>query len=67
MTRALVQGHLGHHVVADRVYDSDDFCGFGAAGGIFAMIPARHNRKEPNPHDVNICNLRNSIERIIGH
>ena len=51
--------------IADRAYDRDGFRAWRAQRDIKAVIPARRERLNPQPHDPEQYEARNAVERGI--
>lgn len=63
---ALLQGHAGDAVLADKAYDSNALRALIADMGAEAVIPSNRCRKVAIPHDVAIYKHRNRIERCFN-
>jgi len=62
----LLNGLSGHHVVADKAYDSNAFRQQIKAANAEAVIPSNRSRKVLIPHDAIAYRLRNRIERFFN-
>lgn len=60
---ALLGGAEGGSVIADRGYDTNEVRALIAEAGMQAVIPSRHSRKTPIPHDPILYKTRNRVER----
>ena len=63
---ALLRGHDGNAVLADKAYDSKALRTIIADMGAEAVIPSNRCRKVAIPHDPIVSKLRNRIERCFG-
>ena len=63
---ALLYSIEGNAVIADKAYDSNDFRRTIADAGMAAVIPSNRSRKVPIPHDTDLYNARNRIERCFN-
>jgi len=63
---ALLHGHDGNAVLADKAYDSKALRTIIADMGAEAVIPSNRRRKVAIPHDAIVYKLRNRIERCFG-
>lgn len=63
---ALLEGHTGKAVLADKAYDSNALREIIAAMGAQAVIPSNRSRKVIIPHDALAYINRNRIERTFG-
>jgi transposase len=53
-------------LLADRGYDADAIRETIANAGVEAVIPAKINRRNPDPHDARKYQLRNLVERFFN-
>ena len=53
-------------LLADEGYDADAIRDDLARADVEAVIPAKHNRRTPIPHDRQKCRWRNLIERLFS-
>lgn len=60
----LIEGEDTEAVIADKVYDSDEFLALIAQIGAVAVIPPRATRVEQREYDENLYADRNKIERF---
>jgi transposase len=60
----LLADHRPAAVIADKGYDSDQVVETVATRGAEAVIPAKHNRVQPRPHDQHLYKERNIAERF---
>lgn len=63
---ALLHGHDGGAVLADKAYDSKALRAIITDMGAEAVIPSNRSRKVAIPYDAAIYKLRNRIERCFG-
>ncbi len=63
---ALVDGQIGHAVLADKAYDSNAFRKLIAGLGAEAVIPSNRSRKTLIPHNATAYKRRNRIERCFN-
>lgn len=63
---ALLQGHSGDTVLADKAYDSNALRETIAGMGAEAVIPSNRSRKIIIPHDETVYKHRNRIERCFN-
>ena len=63
---ALLDGHSGQAVLADKAYDSGALRAMVAGMGAAAVIPSNRSRKIVIPHDVEAYKHRNRIERCFS-
>jgi transposase len=63
---ALIEGFACEKVLADKGYDSDKFREVIASKGAEAVIPPKRSRKEPIPHDKDVYQERNLVERFFN-
>jgi len=63
---ALLHGHTGDAVLADKAYDSNALRAVIADMAAEAVIPSNRSRKIAIPYDAIVYKLRNRIERCFG-
>jgi len=61
-----MQGFEPNHVIADKVYDSNDIRKAIAALGASPVIPCNRTRKQQIPYDPELYKARNRIERCFN-
>lgn len=63
---ALIAGHKGEYVIADKSYDADVFRQVVKASGAEPVIPPRANRKESYDYDKHLYRERHLVECFIN-
>ena len=64
--RALLEGLVAEHVIADKGYDGDQVLEIIENQGSKAAIPPRSNRKIQRPYDKHLYRERNHVERLFA-
>jgi transposase len=62
----LLQDHVPEAVIADKGYDSDELVAAIEAKPAEAVIPPRHNRRQPRDYDRTKYKARNVVEGFMN-
>ncbi len=62
----LISGFKAEHVFADKGYDADQLLADIVASGAQPVIPAKSNRTNPQPCDMELYKQRNLVERFFN-
>lgn len=62
---ALLEGHDGGAVIADKAYDSEPLVRRIEGRGAVAVIPPKRNRKVMRAYDEHLYKERNKVERLV--